>query len=71
VDHLIPRDLGGADVMDNLWPQIWSEARKKDRLEVKLRKLVCARALPLREAQDRVAKDWAALYLDVFGEQPR
>jgi hypothetical protein len=68
VDHLIPRDLGGADVIENLWPQPWPEARKKDRLEVKLRKLVCARELPLREAQDRIAEDWSALYRDIFEE---
>lgn len=70
IDHLVPRDLGGADVMANLWPQSWAEARKKDRLEVKLHKLVCARELSLRKAQEQIAQDWAVLYFDVFGERP-
>jgi hypothetical protein len=33
LDHLIPREIGGADLILNLWPQPWPQARRKDRLE--------------------------------------
>lgn len=65
VDHLIPRSLGGADDVLNLWPQPWAGtygARRKDVLEVKLGKLVCAGELPLRAAQRAIAADWVAAY---------
>lgn len=32
LDHLIPRCLGGADTVANLWPQPLAEAKKKDHL---------------------------------------
>jgi hypothetical protein len=55
-DHLIPLTLGG-DPKDprNLWPQAYDAgnwgARIKDKLEVKLNKLVCAGLVPLNQAQ--------------------
>src|SRR3954466_4681142 len=37
VDHLISRELGGADVLENLWPEAYGtspyNAQKKDTLE--------------------------------------
>lgn len=58
-DHLIPRSLGGADVEANLWPQPLADARhRKDPLEVRLGKLVCARQVDLGEAQQALARDW-------------
>lgn len=62
VDHLIPRELGGADDVRNLWPQPWPEARQKDRLENKLHVLVCAGQLSLQDAQDAIRTDWRAAY---------
>lgn len=51
-DHLIPRALGGADHVDNLWPQPWPEARKgKDPEEVAHWRAVCAGRESLAEAQ--------------------
>src|SRR5947207_6870373 len=41
VDHLIPRELGGADDVRNLWPQRWPDARQKDRDENRLHRAVC------------------------------
>jgi 5-methylcytosine-specific restriction endonuclease McrA len=41
VDHLISRELGGADATDNLWPQPYTQhpgAHEKDRLENQLHK---------------------------------
>ncbi len=52
-DHLIPRELGGADDILNLWPEPWPDARRKDRLENRLHAAVCAGLLTLPEAQDR------------------
>jgi len=50
-DHLIPRELGGADDVRNLWPQPIAEARVKDRQENRLHRDVCAGRLSLAAAQ--------------------
>jgi hypothetical protein len=62
VDHLISRELGGADDLKNLWPQKWDQARVKDRLENKLHVLVCAGKLPLEQAQHEIATNWPGAY---------
>lgn len=51
VDHLVPRELGGADSVANLWPQPWIEATKKDVEENRYHRDVCAGATTLEEAQ--------------------
>jgi hypothetical protein len=65
IDHVCSRELGGADVIANLWPQsyrgLWN-AHDKDRLENKLHKLMCAGTLSLQEAQDEIVGDWIASY---------
>lgn len=64
-DHLISRELAGADAIGNLWPQPWAGewgARKKDRLENRLHKLVCDGTISLATAQRAVAKDWITSY---------
>jgi hypothetical protein len=54
-DHLIPRELGGADDVRNLWPQILDpDARLKDREENRLHRAVCAGQLALSSAQDHM-----------------
>jgi hypothetical protein len=54
-DHLIPRELGGADDVRNLWPQPWTDARTiKDPEENRLHKLVCQGLLSLSAAQDQM-----------------
>jgi hypothetical protein len=50
-DHLIPRELGGADDIKNLWPQPWTDAQKKDKLENQLHKSVCSGRMTLKEAR--------------------
>ena len=62
LDFLIPIGLGGhARSPDNLWLQpidgTWS-ARTKDRLEAKLRQLVCSGEISLREAREAMQADW-------------
>lgn len=72
-DHLVPRSLGGADHELNLWPQAWAGqhgARKKDRLEVKLGKLVCNGTVTLAFAQETIRTDWIAAYRLYITEPP-
>lgn len=69
-DHLIPRSLGGADSVRNLWPQLWSSARRKDVLEVRLGKLVCSGKLSLRTARSAIRSDWVKAYRTYVTPQP-
>lgn len=75
VDHLVSRELGGADDVKNLWPQPYGgpwNAHDKDRLENRLHLLVCApeQALPLADAQAAIRTDWTAAYLKFLGPKP-
>lgn len=54
IDHLISRELAGADDVRNLWPQPIAEARQKDKIENALHKEVCAGTISLMDAQSRV-----------------
>lgn len=51
VDHLVPRELGGADWVQNLWPQPRAEARMKDHEENRFHRDVCAGTVTLEVAQ--------------------
>jgi hypothetical protein len=66
IDHLISLELGGADVAANLWPESYDtapwNAHLKDALEDRLHALVCARKLPVAQAQHEIATDWIAAY---------
>jgi hypothetical protein len=63
LDHIVPLALGGHPrALDNLQLQPWPEARRKDRLEVKLQCLVCSGQVNLAEAQTAIATDWEAAY---------
>jgi hypothetical protein len=68
IDHLIPLGIGGADEDANLWAEprrsiepTWN-AEAKDRLEYRLRELVCSGALDVREAQKMISEDWTDAY---------
>jgi hypothetical protein len=67
LDHLVSRELAGADDAKNLWPQPIAEARLKDRLENLLHKKVCAGEISLAEAQREIGADWYAAYKKYFG----
>jgi len=70
IDHLISRELGGADDVKNLWPQPYRgrwNAHLKDRLENQLHKEVCAGRLKLGDAQKGIAADWTKLYRGYYG----
>ena len=65
VDHLIPVGLGGSNSLKNLWPQPLSgewNYQKKNRLEARLRKMVCNGELDLKKAQQEIATDWVGAY---------
>jgi hypothetical protein len=68
IDHLVSLSIGGADDDRNLWPEprrsiepTWN-AEAKDRLEYRLRDLVCSGALDVREAQKSISEDWIEAY---------
>ena len=64
-DHLISLQLGGhPSDPKNLFPQPYAgnNARKKDVLETKLKKMVCSGTLKLADAQKMIATDWASAY---------
>jgi hypothetical protein len=66
VDHLISRELGGADAVENLWPQPYTQhpgAHEKDWLENRLHDEVCAGKITLQDAQQEIKEDWYAAYL--------
>jgi hypothetical protein len=72
IDHCISRELGGADDVRNLWPQPygtqpWNAARK-DRVENRLHKEVCAGNITLEQAQKEVCEDYRVPYRRYFGE---
>ena len=71
VDRLIPTTLGGSNAIKNLWPQSLSgewNHEKKNRLEHRLRKMVCSGALDLKDAQQEIAKDWVSAYKKYLGQ---
>jgi hypothetical protein len=72
IDHLISRELGGADDVRNLWPQPYGSrpwnAVRKDQVENRLHREVCAGAITLEAAQREIAADWRVPYRRYFGE---
>ena len=71
VDHLISRELGGADAVSNLWPQPYAGpgAHEKDRIENWLHRQVCAGKMPLAEAQKKIRDDWYAAYQQMLSAE--
>ncbi len=75
IDHLIPLAIGGSNDIRNLWPQPAEPQpgfHEKDRLENKLRALVCAGSLDLATAQRDIATDWYTAYVQfvLIGQVP-
>ena len=73
-DHLIPLEIGGNPTDPrNLWPEPrhvlggWG-AKRKDKLENTLHRLVCRGRLPLVQAQREIAGDWIEAYRRYVGE---
>ena len=72
IDHLISRELGGADDVQNLWPEAYGtqpwNAHLKDTLENRLHKEVCAGRLTLKAARQMIVSDWREAYRHYYGE---
>jgi hypothetical protein len=71
-DHLIPLECGGSNDIRNLWPERlrgeWG-AYRKDRLENRLHRAICAGEISLRDAQEQVASNWISLYKRLFNQK--
>lgn len=72
IDHLVPLELGGADVRENLWPESYEtapwNARVKDQLENFLHAEVCAGRMSIEQAQRLIARDWITAYQQLLGQ---
>jgi hypothetical protein len=71
IDHLIPRELGGADSIDNLWPQSvrvrpYGADRKELLTEVLLTKIAKGQ-ITLAQAQEEIRRDWIDAFIDHVG----
>lgn len=71
VDHLIPRELGGADTVANLWPEPYPDAYRKDSVENWTHAQVCRGQLDVQFAQRVFAQDWTQLYHAMHRAGPR
>jgi hypothetical protein len=71
IDHLIPVELGGADRIDNLWPQsVRSKPYGADRKELLTEVLltqIAAGQITLAQAQEQISKDWIDAFIDHLG----
>jgi hypothetical protein len=71
VDHLIPIELGGADVMENLWPQsLYARPYSVERKELLTRNLVSRVAsgkMSLAQAQKEISEDWISCFVEYVG----
>jgi len=74
LDHFVPLAVGGHPRSeDNLWLQRWDgtwNARVKDRLERRLRVMVCAGEITLHTARTAIQHDWHAAYRKYVAADP-
>ena len=71
IDHLIPLELGGADTIDNLWPQSlrarpYGWERKELLTEILLQR-IAKKEITLAQAQEQIAYDWIDAFIDHVG----
>jgi len=71
VDHLIPVALGGADTVENLWPQSLHtrpyNAQRKELLTQILLARIAAGKMTLAKAQEEISEDWIACFVEHLG----
>src|SRR5262249_28321675 len=66
LDHLVPLELGGADTLDNIWPQCGPSGvelrerffKLKDMVEDHLAEFVRHGRVDLEDVQKRISADW-------------
>lgn len=84
IDHLIPRQMGGADEMENLWPAPYGEVFdpnfpaytteapwnvvRKDITANRLMQEVREGRMSLEEARERIQGDWTQTYMEFYGD---
>ena len=71
IDHLIPSELGGADTIDNLWPQRvkarpYGADRKELLTEVLLQKIRAGK-MTVAQAREEIRRDWIDAFIDHVG----
>jgi hypothetical protein len=71
VDHLIPLELGGADAVENLWPQSlytrpYNAQRKELLTQILLARIVAGKTT-LAKAQEEISEDWIACFVEHLG----
>ena len=71
IDHLIPVELGGADRLENLWPQSlrtkpYGADRKELLTEVLLARIAKGQ-ITLGQAQEQISRDWIDAFIDHLG----
>jgi hypothetical protein len=66
VDHLVSLELGGSNDIKNLWPEPFQHriagAADKDKVENRLRSLICKGKMSLADAQRTIRSDWYRYY---------
>jgi hypothetical protein len=71
IDHLIPVELGGADTIDNLWPQSLRArpygAERKELLAEVFRLKIARGQMTLAQAQEQIGKDWIDAFIEHVG----
>jgi len=71
LDHLIPLELGGADAVENLWPQSLSSkpygVARKELLTQCLLAKIAAGKLTLAKAQKEISEDWISCFVEHMG----
>jgi hypothetical protein len=58
LDHLVSLEIGGANDIANLWPEVGKVPNPKDPVENALHKAVCNGTVTLAAAQEAIASDW-------------
>ncbi len=59
IDHLVPLEVGGANTITNLWPELKADAKRKDVVEGELHARVCSGAEDLTTAQRAFESVWS------------
>jgi hypothetical protein len=71
IDHLVPLELGGADTIDNLWPQNLRikpyNAQRKELLTERLLAGIASGEMTLEQAQEEIRADWISCFVDRLG----
>jgi hypothetical protein len=71
IDHLIPKELGGADDVANLWPQsLFAKPynpRRKELLAERFVQMIAAGRITLAAAQNAMREDWISAYVEYVG----